>query len=140
MDEAMQKRLQNRFPMLYRDIGNTETCMRFGLEVGNGWFRLLWKLSEDLENLDPSLVTSQVKEKFGTLRFYLESAELGMRHEAGEMFSFAPQAKDKRVRARISLAEEESAGICQQCGAPGKLRYGCYVHVACDLCEESQKG
>lgn len=134
MDDVMQRKLQIRFPVLYRDIGNIETCMRFGLEVGDGWFDLLWKLSEDLENLDPSLVTSQVKEKFGTLRFYLADTDLAMRHEAGEVFSFAPQAKDERVRARISLAEEQSASVCQKCGAPGRMRNGGYVYVSCDKC------
>ena len=67
MDETKQSRLQSRFPMLYRDLGRNDTSLFYGLGVGDGWFDLLWKLSEDLEKLDPSLVASQVKEKFGSV-------------------------------------------------------------------------
>ena len=139
MNEDKQSMLQSRFPVLYRYIGKSGTCMKYGLEVGDGWFELLWKLSEDLEKLDPSLVALQVKQKFGTLRFYLEQSDLEMRHEAGQMFSFAPQANDERVRARIRQAEEASASICEQCGALGKLRNDGYVHVSCDVCETARQ-
>ena len=136
MDETKQRRLQSQFPMLYRDLGRNDTSMFYGLGVGDGWFDLLWKLSEDLEKLDPALVASQVKEKFGTLRFYLVQSDLEMRHEAGDIFSFAPQSKDERVRERIRLAEKQSAGICERCGAPGKLHQGGYWYVACANCEK----
>jgi DNA-directed RNA polymerase subunit RPC12/RpoP len=136
MDETRQRRLQSRFPMLYRDLGMKDSSLFYGLGVGDGWFDLLWKLSEDLEKLDPALVASQVKEKFGTLRFYLFQSDLEMRHEAGDMFSFAPQAKDKRVQERIRLAEKQSGSTCEKCGAPGKLHQDGYWHVACANCEK----
>jgi len=136
MDKSKQSKLQLRFPMLYRDIGKSGTCMYYGLSVGDGWFDLLWDLSEDLEKLDPLLVTSQVKEKFGTMRFYLVQSDLEMRHESGQMFSFAPQANNEHVRVRISQAEKESASVCEKCGAAGKLRNDGYVHVSCDVCEK----
>ena len=60
MDHELQEKLQQRFPVLYRDTGKPDT----GMVCGNGWFDLLWRLSEDLEKLNPALVASQVKEKF----------------------------------------------------------------------------
>ena len=142
MDETKQRRLQSRFPMLYRDLGMNDTSLLYGLCVGDGWFDLLWKLSEDLEKLDPALVANQVKEKFGTLRFYLAQSDLEMCHETGDVFSLAPQSKGERVRERIRLAEKQSAGTCEKCGAPGKLHREGYWHVACANCEKkaSEKG
>lgn len=127
MDDIDQRRLKRRFPALYRDIGKDGTTMFYGLTVGNGWFDLIWKLSEDLEKLDPALVASQVKEKFGTLRFYLVTSG---------------QPMDERVRERIQLAEKQSACTCEQCGSPGKIYQGggLYRHVACEPCEKRTRG
>lgn len=139
MNDAKQSMLKNRFPVLYRNIGNPKSCMSYGLEVGDGWYELLLALSEDLQRLDPTLVATQVKQKFGTLRFYLAQSDLAMRGEAGAMFSLAPQASDERVRARIQQAEKDSAGICEECGAPGHYHQGGYWHVSCERCEPNFK-
>ena len=56
----------------------SETCMCWGLECGEGWKRPLRKLSLKLEALNLEhypkynirIQADQVKEKFGTLRFY----------------------------------------------------------------------
>ena len=58
---------------------------------------------------------SQVKEKFGTLRFYMTSA-------TSEMYDL------------VQEAEEKSATICENCGKPGKLRSGGWIRCLCDEC------
>ena len=77
MDKELQQKLQRRFPVLYRDLGKPGIAMELGIACGNGWFNLLWRLSEDLEKLDPNLVAAQVKENFGSLRFYLRQSDIG---------------------------------------------------------------
>lgn len=68
-------------PMLYAQakLSMIETCMCFGIEAGEGWFNPLNKLSHRLERLNESykkdrvaVQAAQVKEKYGTLRFYYD--------------------------------------------------------------------
>jgi len=56
---------------------------------------------------------SQVKEKYGTLRFYMSS-------ETQEMSNL------------ISVAEDLSAVTCETCGKPGKERGRGWYYTACD--------
>ena len=66
--------------MINRDLSMTETCMCWGFECGDGWFQLLNQLMGniqtyiDWQNREKEVVRQvtldQVKEKFGTLRFY----------------------------------------------------------------------
>jgi len=68
-----------------------------------GWYRLIADLDAALVALDPDYVVYQVKEKFGTLHFYAETAKVGER--AAE---FA---------ALITAAEAASGHTCERCGA-----------------------
>lgn len=58
-------------------------------------------------------VASQIKEKFGTLRFYVDGA-------TDEHYNF------------IRFAESMSFRTCETCGAPGKYYPFGWHHVACD--------
>lgn len=108
-------KLVKAFPNLYSErdpLFREEDEMGFGFDVGDGWFNLLWELSEKLEaeilrlkaegRTDESLPhVHQVKEKYGLLSF-----------DAG--------GTDKMMND-IAEAENQSATICEMCGAPGKL-------------------
>ena len=73
----------------------------FDGRVGPGWLPLLNRLAADLVALGWDRDLHQVKEKFGTLRFYV-----GLSTEA--------------IDARIAEAEAESARTCETCGGPGE--------------------
>jgi hypothetical protein len=102
--------------------------MCFGLECDEGWYPLLDKLCKKIEQLIdtkyPELKTQenpfevmQVKEKFGTLRFYTN-------------FSI------DEIDDLITQAEDESARTCEVCSDKGKLRnYGWYKTM-CKKCYE----
>jgi hypothetical protein len=61
----------------------------------------------------------QVKEKFGTLRFYVDTAS---------------DVDDEACRL-ISEAEAESARTCEECGAPGKsTAKNFWYKTLCDKC------
>lgn len=68
-----------------------------------GWYALITELGTKLEAVDPDFVVHQIKEKFGTLRFYAETDLEGERRE--------------RFDALIAEAEVLSAQICEQCGS-----------------------
>lgn len=124
MRKELESQLAQEFPLLYRNMGGEpqKTCMAFGVGIGDGWFHLLYDLSSKLEPLIAAMpedeqrpVAAQVKEKFGTLRFYMDYANAEM-------------------CAHIREAEAKSAVTCERCGVPGKLRQGGWLKTLCDWC------
>jgi len=120
MSPENQKILLNKFPKLYRQhsLPITQTCMCWGFECGDGWFTLIHDLSEKLENIG-NIEATEVKEKYGTLRFYCSGGN---------------QETDKLIRE----AEELSAKTCEICGAPGELRGKHWLSTLCDSCLENK--
>ena len=77
------------------------------ISCGPGWYPLICELDSTLAQLDSSYIVHQVKEKFGTLRFYAESDRYtGLRDE---------------FYAHISAAEAHTAETCELCSNPGEL-------------------
>jgi hypothetical protein len=122
MTEELERRLAARWPTWFRRNGDPRaTGMVDGFRHGDGWFELLWRLCEELEPVvqefeaktgEPFEVL-QVKEKFGTLRFY-------------------PTLHTDEVDRRIALAEAQSSRSCERCGRPAHLR----AHAMRTLCDE----
>ncbi|SCX31502.1 hypothetical protein SAMN02799620_05365 [Mycolicibacterium fluoranthenivorans] len=80
------------------------------LSVDAGWYPLVIATDALLAGLDPGYVVHQVKEKFGTLRYYSwPSSEDVARETLGAM------------DAVIAGAERASAVTCERCGATGFL-------------------
>jgi hypothetical protein len=123
MKKELDERLVADFPKLYRDrnANMKDTCMCWGFTCGDGWEPLIRRLSEKLEPLivgEASEVrAAQVKEKFGTLRFYIDG----------------PQTI--KMEGFVVVAEQESAVTCEVCGAPGKLTGRGWVRTLCPACE-----
>jgi hypothetical protein len=61
----------------------------------------------------PQVIATQVKEKYGTLRFYYYGG-------------------DDYCRGVESMAESMSAVTCEVCGSPGKMRHDGWVRTLCD--------
>src|SRR5579864_3526705 len=80
MKKELDDKLVESFPNLYADrhASMQETCMCWGFP-GDGWFDLIFELSKKLELMilllpeeqRKEMKASQVKEKFGGLRFYM---------------------------------------------------------------------
>lgn len=152
MNEANTKKLYTDFPRLYRDATNQRSMMKFCFDCNDGWFDLVYKLSSDIEaeaknlNFDPDSgswpCAMQVKEKFGTLRFYCEVGEAKdelVPEVVAELISFRPLPSNTTIRALIKEAEIKSATICEGCGCPSKLRKDTWWHVTCDKCEAGRR-
>jgi hypothetical protein len=75
----------------------------------NGWNNVLISLDKKLSILDPDYEILQIKEKFGTLRFYYKT-----------------HVKEKAVLEAMdrytNQACDESSRICEFCGNAGSLR------------------
>ena len=68
----------------------------------------------------PQVTLDQVKEKFGTLRFYYSGG-------------------DDVIDGMVRMAESMSGVICENCGNPGDRRGGGWVHTYCTPCEEARE-
>lgn len=103
MKAELDARLCQKYPSLYRDRhgDKTRTLMCWGFECGDGWYELIDVVSSLLTAHDQEICAVQVKEKFGTLRFY---------HHGVDRYSIAVE----------SAAEALSMLICEVCGAPAK--------------------
>lgn len=110
MNPHLTERLFAAFPALFRgrQLPVTENLMGFGFDCGDGWYALIEQLATAISahaaatGLNPLAV--QVKQTFGTLRFDVDAA-------------------DAHIQALCAAAEQRSSHICEQCGAPGALRY-----------------
>jgi hypothetical protein len=67
----------------------------------------------EVPELIQQVVARQIKEKFGTLRFYYDGG-------------------DDYIRGLDSMAESMSARICEDCGKPGKIAKGGWVRTLCE--------
>lgn len=84
--------------------------MGIGFDCDDGWFDLVWTLSRALDKaasrdgLEPSdeawPEATQVKQKFGSLRFRIKNGT-------------------REMEALIGAAQAASETICEICGAPG---------------------
>ena len=100
---------------------------RYGNGVGKGWFTLVELLHDFLQSIDPDYKLMQVKEKFGSLRFYYYTTFPIKSPEATAM--------DRLVR----FAEALSARTCEECGNPGEGRFDSYwIVTLCDNCYRSK--
>jgi hypothetical protein len=132
MNEYFDRTLVEDFPELYRDrYGDMrQTAMCWGFDCGDGWEQIIRALSQDLEvlrvkcGLDVRAV--QVKEKWGTLRFYADMAD-------GNKWLYAV------ARHLINVAEDRSSFTCEICGAWGTRRDGGWIKILCDKCYEKRK-
>lgn len=131
MNKELDERLCKDFPLLFadRNASMRVTCMCWGFDVGDGWHKLIREAAEKLEPLiaayykeNPCEVfprASQVKEKFGTLRFYMTA-------ETDEMSEI------------IREVESKSAKTCMNCGKKGILRRGGWLVVLCSKCHKKE--
>ena len=90
----------------------------FLLECSSGWYPLINDLANSLDEIDLNWEPLQIKEKFGTLRFYW-----------GNEFS----AEDaKKANALVDAAERRSSEICEICGNSERIRRGSWWKTLCD--------
>lgn len=122
MSPELEAKLVKAYPALFRqiDLPMSQTCMCWGVAVGDGWFDVVRQLCQKLTELNQGLQFTQIKEKFGTLRVYLES--------------YSTEAEDI-----IAWAERMSEVTCEECGNPGRLNKRGWLSARCADCRHSQK-
>ena len=123
--DEFSKRMEDRFPKMFEEKYG-------GFAVGKGWWPLLetlcdainshtiWRTKKTDAEPIPQVVVEQVKEKFGSLRFYYRGG-------------------DEYINGLTSMAEQMSSHMCEDCGAPGKIHGGGWLKVLCDKHEADRE-
>lgn len=123
MKQELVNKLVKDFPSFFRDLGGDpmKTCMAWGIEHGDGWFKLFYELNEKIANYlklfkkkdRPDFYWSQIKEKFGTARWYYGEG-------------------DDIISDLVSYNEDKTAQTCETCGEWGKVRGKGWHYTACN--------
>ena len=126
MKKELQDKLFKEFDYMFRkrNLDMSQTCMCWGIETADGWFDLLYDLCTRIQvhiNRHQELKefsVEQVKEKFGTLRFYTNNS-------------------DETIDKLIDEAEVKSGITCETCGKPGKIKSTRgWLSCTCEECME----
>lgn len=123
LDDLLVSKYPKIFAQRYKSM--EETAMCWGFECGDGWFWLIDKLCESIQNYIDSnhkqqLEATQVKEKYGSLRFYYTGG-------------------DKLIEGMIWLAEFLSNSICENCGEHGENKtINNWLYTLCEECNKKQ--
>lgn len=133
MKQELDDYLCTTYPKMFieRNMDMKDTCMCWGFACGDGWFNILRVLCQniqshiDWQNKDgekvPQVVVEQVKEKFGSLRFYYRGG-------------------DDTISGMVRMAESMAALTCESCGAPSNIsREGGWMSSICPSCREKQQ-
>jgi len=111
------KQMRQRFIDRYETLGGWNG-------IGEGWQPIVGQAAMALDTFAPGWHCGQVKEKFGTLRFYVDPPEN------------SPDEISYVVDAIVSAAESKSCSICEWCGEIGRLDSEEYwVLTLCDHCK-----
>jgi hypothetical protein len=110
MTPEHDKDLYEKYPKIFKDRGASiqESAMSWGFECGDGWYDLINDLCNKIQTyLDANpeveqVVAAQVKEKFGSLRFYIDGG-------------------DTHIVKMIDEAENKSEKTCEVCGKEGRI-------------------
>jgi len=125
VNKELQDKLFEKYPKIFRqkDLPMQQTCMCWGICCGDGWYNILDTLCHNIQRHvvskgeDVSVETTQVKEKFGGLRFY---------YSGGNEF----------IRGLVYMAECLSCCTCEECGSPGTQNDKGWINTLCDPCRE----
>lgn len=163
MRKELEDRLGENFPFMKKRASLREQlstgCIvdlygAFGLECGDGWYDLIYDLCSEImeayqeENRPLDIEITQIKEKYGTLRFYyIFEGQNPVIHAfdliGEEGIRFTPGNSDfrKRISDIILKYEEKSETVCEMCGRPGILRTDRdWIQTLCDCCANKDSG
>lgn len=105
MQNELEQKLVKKYPKLFKQHTGSiqETAMCWGFECDDGWYWIIDQLADSIQRFIDNgnfqqVETTQVKEKYGGLRFYTNIHE-------------------DTINGMIWLAEDLSTRTCELCGS-----------------------
>lgn len=145
MNKENTKKLLEKYPKIFAQhkLDPSQTCMCWLFECDDGWYDLLNMLCSHIQfdiekNGYPELEAVQVKEKFGTLRFYTTGVrkkdKTFKERMRGKLYNFLRRLMYRWCRemyqanegyhvqeGMIRFAEFLSGHVCERCGSNQKV-------------------
>ena len=113
------KRMEEKYPKMFSQPYG-------GFAVGEGWWPIVEALCSNIQHylnwinmnhekhpVVEQVVVTQIKEKFGGLRFYYDGG-------------------DDRVIGMVRMAESWADAVCEDCGAPATKKTRGWIRNVCD--------
>lgn len=131
MSPEKTKALQDKYPKIFGTSDPSEPYTLYGIECGDGWYDLLdvlcrniqghidikiKNLKTDEEKEALQINANQIKQKYGTLRYYYSGG-------------------DDYIAGLIQMAEAMSGRICENCGDKATNRTRGWIRNICNGCE-----
>ncbi len=117
--EEFAKHMEERFPKMFAHPYG-------GFCIDKGWWPIIeslctniqrridfWNKNRETRPVIEQVVVTQIKEKFGGLRFYYDGG-------------------DDYIQGMVTMAEEWADRHCEECGKPGQKRSGGWIKTLCD--------
>ncbi len=147
MNSELQSKLWETYPKIF-SASQSEDGEWMGLfcECDDGWYEIINSLCRNIqhtidwnnatgefskyspkEDLIEQVIASQIKEKFGGLRFYYDGG-------------YKSEALLGDILGMVAMAEAISLKVCETCGSPGKLKkLNGWYKTCCDSCEKNDE-
>ncbi|WP_276118015.1 hypothetical protein [Pararhizobium qamdonense] len=123
--QEFRRRRHEDFKVEYADVYVPEEGPGArGLEFGPGWIEIVREYCDQLRGFERDHFVEALrwgKEKFGSLRLYTRSS----RYTLTTLQSYWLSRLDE-------FARRKSLRTCQECGQPGRLRWGSHAATLCD--------
>ena len=139
MNSKLDNILYKKYQKIFRqhDSSMKETCMCWGIDCGDGWYKILETLCYLLQfdtdrNNYPQVEATQVKEKYGGLRFY---------------YTILASNKEDKSRERhcgvidgiVGFAEFLSEETCELCGSIDSVsQTKGWIKTLCKICMKKE--
>lgn len=125
MNQELTQKIITRFPNIYSRyyLPETESLMCRGFQFDDGWFDIIWELSEDIEGIAiylkfPQPQINEIKEKCSTLRIRL--------------CNYDPSLDGGRIEKAIKRAQDKAKITCEKCGTFGTIAHNArWLRVLC---------
>lgn len=125
MTPTLEDKLIRKYPKIFaqKDLSLNKTCMCWGIECGDGWYQIIDDLCGIIQQYIDArrgeieqIEALQVKEKYGTLRFYISNG-------------------DDIIDGMIAYAEYLSGRTCEVCGSrDGVSQTSGWIVTLCSEC------
>lgn len=96
------------------------------IECEKGWWKVIETCHESLKLIDPDYEPVQIKEKYGSLRYYFNTSKTGEALNA--------------MHAIVARAEILSTQTCENCGHSGKTeKIRGWYKTLCEICADNRR-